>query len=95
MAGEAPTPDDDALLAEVLDLARHFPEALPFSELPGLLALESAPGDGQPERSAPTTQASTGVPVSPSGVRRPGTAARRCGPRRRPAPRPAVDAEGG
>ena len=69
MAGHETTPDDDALLAEVLDLARQFPEALPLSELPGLLALESASGDGQPDRSAPTTQASTGVPVSPSGVR--------------------------
>ena len=69
MAGDTSTPDDDALLAEVLDLARHFPEALPFSELPGLLALESAPGGGQPERSAPPTQASAGVPVSPSRVR--------------------------
>ena len=69
MAGEAPTPDDDALLAEVLDLARQFPEALPFSELPGLLALENAPSESQPERSAATTQASNGVPVTPSGVR--------------------------
>jgi hypothetical protein len=70
MAADETAPDDDALLAEVLAVARQFPEALPFSELPGLLAT-GTPATVQPERdrSAPRIQASGGVPASPSEVR--------------------------
>jgi hypothetical protein len=45
MTAHETDPDDDDLLAEVLAVARQSPEALPFSELPGLLAAGIAVGD--------------------------------------------------